>query len=145
MPRSPATTPRILRRALGCLLRRPVPAISPPLLLVLLLLVVAGVGCGHSSRRPGTAEPPLPSSRLANIASKTADGTVIVLADRSTWIVRADDRDVARQWRVPDLVEARAGSDQAAATGASRAFPEILANRETGDSIRVRRDKDFGG
>ena len=108
------------------------------------LLLLLGSGCAHP--------PPLPqplavasSSRLANIASTTADGTVIVLADRSTWIVRPDDRSKARQWRVADLVEVRAAPESAGAEGTPHAYAGILTNQETGGSIRVRKGADFSG
>ena len=65
---------------------------------------------------------------------------MIVLADRSTWVVDPEDRAAAVKWRTADLVEAvsrPADSDIE--------FPAILTNQESGARIHARQSTDFKG
>lgn len=68
------------------------------------------------------------------------DGTVLVLADRSTWAIDPEHRELASKWRPADLIEAVRRSRS---TGEN--YPDILTNQETGSSIRARQSSDFEG
>jgi photosystem II stability/assembly factor-like uncharacterized protein len=107
-----------------------------PAAIVSLLLSMAAC----QSPAPKTeVEKPAPT-RLASIAVAAPDGAVIVLADRSTWIVEPDDRMVAQRWRTADLVEAMSHAGNSAAE-----FPAILTNQESGSAIHAKQSADFGG
>ena len=107
------------------------------------ILVAAG-GCAHQPKKDATPLPP--PTRLASIATVAPDATVIVLSDRSTWIIAPDSRAVAGQWQREDLVEAvsdRGG--RASGPDNSEEFPALLTNQETGGSVHARQGADFNG
>jgi uncharacterized membrane-anchored protein len=96
-------------------------------------------GC-QSSRQTPADDAKSPPARLASIAMSAADGTVIVLADRSTWIIDPEHRSVAQKWRSADLVEAISRSQSIGID-----YPDILTNQESGSSLRAKQSKDFEG
>ena len=101
-------------------------------------LIVLSISACHSPGPSVKKAMPAPT-RLATIAVAEPDGAVIILVDRSTWIIEPDDRDTARQWKKADLVEAisRASSSDVE-------FPDVLTNQETGSSIHARQSTNFG-
>ncbi|MDA0812634.1 MAG: hypothetical protein O3C21_09635 [Verrucomicrobia bacterium] len=102
-------------------------------------VMMALVACQSPSAEVKNAALPAPT-RLASIAVAAPDGTVIVLADRSTWVVDPEDRITAIKWRTADLVEA---VDRPAAPGIE--FPAILTNQESGTRIHASKSTDFEG
>ncbi|MCB1100288.1 MAG: hypothetical protein KDN22_32280 [Verrucomicrobiae bacterium] len=111
------------------------PFLLPAAIMSLLLSIT---GC--QSPAPKTeVETPAPT-RLASIAVAAPDGAVIVLVDRSTWIVAPDDRIVAQRWRTADLVEATSNAGNSAAE-----FPAVLTNQESGSAIHAKQGADFEG
>lgn len=103
--------------------------------------MMAMVACQSPSLDHGAKNADLPAPmRLASIAVAAPDGTVIVLADRSTWVVDPEDRITAIKWRIADLVEAANRP-----TDSGIEFPAILTNQESGARIHARQSTDFEG
>ena len=102
-------------------------------------VVLAFVGACQTPSPP--VDKPLPSpTRLATIAAAASDGTVVVLADRSTWIIEPDHRKVVQKWRSTDLVEAISRP-----ANSEVEFPCVLTNQETGSQVRAKQSDDFDG
>jgi hypothetical protein len=93
-----------------------------------------GLACESTSSQKAKPLPdPVP---LANIVAITDDGGVVVLADRSTWLVHPEQWNRTIGWQLMDLVEARR-------KGKGIEYDTVLSNRVEGTSVSARRAEDF--